>query len=272
MKKCMVVPHANGIDYWFVAQLAASSVFHAYTINSDGITGAPVISSAGPFAPTDWDHGKMIPTVQGNRFANVVERPNYHPVTSTPESLCLHLFDDATGEVSEAATLPDLHRIKGVEFSPSGRYLYVADFWTPVGLSPRRRDLYQYDLEASDVAGSRVLLHSHTSTFPFGSSANVLTLAPNGKIYMAWELFADTLGVIQSPDSVGAQCGFLTEAIQCPSPWINIPAPVKRYHDDALSGQGIIGSTRPIAIGVHPNPSRDRIQFSGLSTLSLIHI
>ncbi|MBK6343731.1 MAG: T9SS type A sorting domain-containing protein [Flavobacteriales bacterium] len=41
---------------------------------------------------------------------------------------------------------------------------------------------------------------------------------------------------------------------------------MKRYHDDALSGQGIIGSTRPIAIGVHPNPSRDRIQFSGLST------
>ena len=264
MKKCMVVPHANGIDYWFVAQLAASNVFHAYSITGAGITGAPVISSVGPSTPMDWDHGKMIPTLQGNRFANVVERLNYHPLTSTPESLCLHLFDDATGEVEEAVVLPDLHRIKGVEFSPSGRYLYVADFWTPAGLSPRRRDLYQYDLEASDVAGSRVLIHTYTTNSTYGSTANVLTLGPNGKIYMALELFADTLGVIQSPDSLGAQCDFAIDAIQCPWPWITLPAPVKRYHDDALSSQRIADSSKPLMTGVHPNPTRDRVQLSGL--------
>jgi hypothetical protein len=45
------------------------------------------------------------------------------------------------------------------------------------------------------------------------------------------------LVLIQSPDCLGAQCAIATEAIQCPSPCINIPAPVKRYHDEALSAK-----------------------------------
>ena len=264
MRKCMALPHANGTDYWFVAQLSGGNTFHAYLVSGAGISGPPVLSSAGPVAPADWFHGKMVPNFQGDRFANVMERSSYSSATATPESLSLLEFDNATGAIQESLTFPDLFRIKGVEFSRNGRYFYVADFLTPIGTSPHRRDLYQYDLENPNVVASRSLIDTYTSNTTYHGSANVLSLGPDGKIYVAGELYADTLGCINAPELPGVQCDFTREALFCPWPWITLPAPVKRYHDDALSGLGIADNPRPMAISLRPNPTHDRIQLSGL--------
>ncbi|MBK8500654.1 MAG: hypothetical protein IPL52_17980 [Flavobacteriales bacterium] len=47
-EKRMVVPHANGIDYWFVGQEIGTNIFQAYPITADGIAEQPVESQSGP--------------------------------------------------------------------------------------------------------------------------------------------------------------------------------------------------------------------------------
>jgi len=115
---------------------------------------------------------------------------------------------------------------------------------------------------------TRVLAHQgvHLLEVALVNTATLHQLRPSAQqsLHLAQlqSVKADQPGLvlIQSPDCLGAQCAIATEAIQCPSPCINIPAPVKRYHDEALSGQAIIGSSRIITLGVQPNPMLDRIR------------
>ncbi len=258
MAKRMVVPHANGVDYWFVASPVGQGLYHAYRITSAGIDTPPVISAAGPVLPADWETGQMVPSFQGDRFASVSLK-HYQDTTTAPGYLYVHEFDRSTGAVQEGFALPDLHVIKGVEFSRSGRYLYVAEI-NDSGPGPVRRDLYQYDLEAADVHGSRVLLNTYTFTPPYYRSS-ALAMGPDGRIYMANET-GDTLSVIRSPDLPGTLCDFVGNALCCGT-ISTLPAPAKWYHDDPGTALGIAQVATP-GITVYPNPAHDRAWVAGL--------
>lgn len=260
MAKRMVVPHANGMDYWFVASPIGQGLYHAYRITSAGIDTPPVISAAGPALPADWGRGQMVPSFQGDRFAAVSLKDALD--TTTVGYLYIHGFDRSTGAVQEGFALPDLHIITGVEFSRSGRYLYVAEVNDSGSVSvPKRRDLYQYDLEAADVHGSRVLLNTYTSTGPYGHTAHTLAMGPDGRIYMA-NLLGDTLSVIRSPDLPGTLCDFVGNALCCGT-FFTLPAPAKWYHDDPGTALGI-AQVATTGITVYPNPAHDRAWVTGL--------
>ncbi|MBK9961971.1 MAG: hypothetical protein IPP06_11770 [Saprospiraceae bacterium] len=70
----------------------------------------------------------------------------YHPYD---DGFFLFDFDRTTGQLSNYRRIPVTDSLVldgGACFSPSGRFLYVGTYW----------DLYQYDLESTDIKGSEV--------------------------------------------------------------------------------------------------------------------
>ncbi|MBK8499949.1 MAG: T9SS type A sorting domain-containing protein [Flavobacteriales bacterium] len=159
--------------------------------------------------------------------------------------------------------MPDLRRAKGAEFSPNGRFLYVADHLEPDG-GQYARYLYQYDLAAPDVLLSRVLLASNIPPFVnYVSSANVLALAPDGRIHVAQEVYDQYLGVIDEPDLPSPACSYVHDGFAIPWTWLDLPAPIKDYHDDPGFSADVLRIAAPANLVVHPNPAVDRINLSG---------
>ncbi|MBL0105598.1 MAG: hypothetical protein IPP51_18530 [Bacteroidetes bacterium] len=107
------------------------------------------------------------------------------------------------------------YRYIGGAFSPNGNYFYSSTNNYP-------SEVYQYDINSSNIFASRVLVASvYAPTFVGG----VLRLAPDNKIYWscAWNdsihynyPYPDTafnstnmnLSVIQDPDLYGTNCSF----------------------------------------------------------------
>ena len=261
-RKRSAVPHANGTDYWMIMQSMGINLFNAYRINGNGVDPVPVMSQTGAWPPDGWVFGKMIPNSQGDRFASVTEPANYDWSDTTSAIAEIFQFNQATGEVTFELALPGLRRVNGIEFSPNGRFLYVAEKHTPVGANqPYSRRLYQYDLESSDPVASRLLIHSHSFSTANLTVLNVLALAPDGRIYQAPDLNGTALGIIRRPNELGAACDYVHEDLECQALIYSVPAPVKRYHDDTLAVvNGVSQLEAPHALPVAPNPAHDHIR------------
>lgn len=261
-RKRFAVPHANGNDYWLVLQPMGINLFQAHAITSAGVDQAPVLSQTGAWMPVGWEYGKMIPSSQGDRFASVMEPLNYNWSDTTSAIAEVFQFNQVTGEVSFELALPGLRRVNGIEFSPSGRFLYVAEKHTPVGANqPYSRRLYQYDLESTDPLASRLLIHSHSFSAANLTVLNVLALAPDGRIYQAPDLNGSALGIIHRPEELGLACDYVHDAFTCQNVIYSLPAPVKRYHDDTLAiANEITKLHSPPALQVSPNPACDHIR------------
>lgn len=261
-KKRMAIAHDNGVDYWFVSQAVGSNAFSAYAVTEDGVTDQPVESQAGFTLPAVMTHGKMIPNSVGDRFVSVSE-PRTHQIDAPVASIIeLFTFDRSSGAVEFVESIPDLLRVKGVEFSPSGRFLYVVDSeWEP----SLRRSLYQYDLTAPDISASRVLVHMYEP--PWGnilSSVNVLALSPDGRIYAALESGEFHLGVINAPDLPAPECAYVHEGFEIPYGWVSLAAPIKSYHDDPGITLGADNEPNASVLRVLPNPVSDELRISGI--------
>jgi len=261
-QKRMAVPHANGTDYWFVSQAVGANSFAAYHVGEDGVTDPPVESEAGSTLPVGMAHGSMIPNSAGDRFVSVSEPLSLQiddPVASIIE---LFTFDRASGSVEFVEAIPDLLRVKGVEFSPSGRFLYVVDSeWEP----SMRRFLYQYDLTALDIPASRTLVHTYEPTWEMELvSTNKLALAPDGRIYVALGPAEFYLGVINAPDLPAPYCGYVHEVFAIPYSWVSLPAPIKSYHDDPGITLGANNEPSASVLRILPNPVSDELRISGI--------
>ena len=264
-RKRFIVPHPNGTDYWLVLQKMGINLFQAHLITSDGVDPSPVLSQTGAWMPDEWVFGKMIPSSQGTRFASVTE-PLSYDWSDTTSALCeVFSFDQTTGEALFEFGLPGLRCVKGVEFSPNGRLLYVAEHSTPLGASqPTTRRLYQYDLESANPIASRLLIHVYSFVNSNLASSNVLALAPDGRIYHAPDLYGTELGIIRRPDELGLACDYVHDGFSCESLIYTVPAPVKRYHDDSLTvAQSVNEGARRGAMQAYPNPAHESLRLHG---------
>ena len=90
--------------------------------------------------------------------------------------------------------------VSGVAFSPSSRFVY-----TVAGSR-----LYQFDLRAKDILGTKSLVGEFDGYFSFQVPVNFyqMMLAPDGQIYMSTPNGTKYLHVIHHPDSLGLACGF----------------------------------------------------------------
>jgi hypothetical protein len=104
--------------------------------------------------------------------------------------------------------------VYGVEFSPSGRYLYYSTlFPLPTNSSPVS-DGYVFQCQLPN--GPPVLVGTHANNQAGDYALGGLQLADDGKIYIAQD--GETkLGVIAHPDMPGTACGLTFGALQLPS-------------------------------------------------------
>src|SRR5690606_30498617 len=116
---------------------------------------------------------------------------------------------------SNEITLSEVGSPYGLEFSSESNYLYFAyDYHEPYDENPSpawlKAELIQYDLNASDIANSAIVIFDeYTPTYQTFTARGALQLALDQKIYYSHTLysgsvyFGHSLSIIHSPNSAG---------------------------------------------------------------------
>ncbi|HZG23102.1 MAG TPA: gliding motility-associated C-terminal domain-containing protein, partial [Chitinophagaceae bacterium] len=211
-EKVTAVKHKNGSDVWVITHAFGVNAFFVYPITCSGLLSFPSVYITGSSivtAPNTRGYMKVSPDGKKLVMANA------------GSSIELFDFDIGTGVISNPKTITSATSPcgpYGAEFSPDSRLLYVTESCNP----PAAYSILQYDLTASDVTASRVVLNTGAS-----NAAGALQLGPDNKIYVAFD-DAGFLGAILSPNTAGTGCNFQKQ-------FVNLPGPAK-------SGMGLPSS------------------------------
>lgn len=194
-EKLCAVRHCNNRDIWVVSKDWNNSNWRCWIVSPSGIS-SPVVSSAGynPNSVNQTAYGQLKSNRTGTKLAaahfGVTGQTNGNRVD-------VYDFNNTTGIVSNSVSLGNVNGAYGVEFSNSGQYLYAAT---------NQGQLYQWDLCASSVTGSKFLLSN------MGAFGGSLQIAPNGRIYIARGTNT-YLSSISFPEVYGFGCFFTNFAI-----------------------------------------------------------
>jgi gliding motility-associated-like protein len=205
-EKLAATLHSNGEDVWVVASKHQTNSFYAYRVSRQGVAACPVISQVGQVQSEFQGYLKFSP--DGTRLA----------VAQALNNLELFTFDACTGTLAPYTVIPkwgtsygNQSHFYGLSFSPNGSKLYVSTGWFFFDGCPK---IYQYDLTAQDIVGSRFMLYDNTADRYncFSQGEGALQLAPDGKIYIAsWSY--NYLHVIPFPDEAGGKAGFVKDGL-----------------------------------------------------------
>lgn len=193
--------HANGRDWWILAQKHNSKKFYRILLDPQGfhnmgtqiVSGVKMYDGMGQacFSP----NGEHYVMYDGVTFDSIIG-----------EFLNIYRFNRCTGMLSHHQQINLLPgSIGGVAFSPNSRYFYHNNFLKA----------YQYDMQASNIAASKTLVAEwdgyHGARFLF------LQLMPDNKIYSSTSTITDVLHVIQYPDEAGTACNYEQHAVHLPT-------------------------------------------------------
>lgn len=186
--------HSNGSEFWVLTTEHDSGIFYAYKVNDSGID-PPVISDAGFNFPLEVSRIKVSPT-----YTKIA--------TKQYENMYLLDFDNSTGLVSNKLIIhTSSAAIDGFCFSPDGNLFYEKAADDLILFSD---SLYQYNLNAPDIAASRLAIANLVWPDPWGINYYLtmdMQIGPNGKIYMNQTCFT-CLDVIHNPNVLGPGCNF----------------------------------------------------------------
>lgn len=189
-EKLTAVRHINGQDTWVLVHGWQTNQFMAFLVTAAGVTASPVLSSIGSVHQGGFNSPRNDYNGLGYmRFSPDGRRLGVARYTSGVE---LFDFDRLTGQVSNPRQLSAMPAY-GLEFSPSGNFLYFTDLNT----------VFQLDLSTGiQVAVSPTLR----------DAKGALLRGPDNRIYVARgnEFY---LGVLNFPDLGGAQSGFQTQGV-----------------------------------------------------------
>jgi len=179
--------HANGRDWWVLAPKSRTNCYFVTLVTPAGIGSPNLVCEGTPWHKYDAS-GQACFTPDGSKFVRFSQNAGLH----------IYDFDNTTGILSNERLIiiEDLSSYPvGASVSPNSRYLYIS------GL----KFLLQYDLEAPDIAASRVLLAVPDNVpDPFVPSVFSLSaLGPDGKIYISSVSTHQSLHVIHRPDCPG---------------------------------------------------------------------
>ncbi len=183
-EKLAVARHCNGNDYWIVTHEWESNRFLAYRLTRSGLIRRPVVSQVGMNHAGSKSNlfGYMRFTIDQSRLAVAIFGASVIQVFN---------FDNSTGQIYAPVSIEYRGEYNftpyGLEFSPSGRYLFANS------LSGFER-LLVFDLWAGsgpDIVRERRYLSDR--------SGGALQLGPDGNIYVSWNS-ENYAGVIRYPD------------------------------------------------------------------------
>jgi outer membrane protein OmpA-like peptidoglycan-associated protein len=205
-EKITAVRHQNGKDTWLLAHELQSNKFLAYLITENGISEMPIESEVGSIhLKIDYSKGSEHYMSAGTQFKSNTDGTNIAlTLRGNLRAAEVFDFDNASGKVSNPVTLPLplTSNPAGIEFSPTGSFLYVA-VATDMG------KIFQYNLQVSSsdkIASTQKWVGTTRGMF------GALQLAPDGKIYLA-RGNKKALGAIQKPDVLGLDCQYEDNAI-----------------------------------------------------------
>ena len=196
-EKLAAVRHANGRDTWVLAHRWNSNAFVAYLVTADGIDSRkPVMSNVGSMnaGPGRNAIGALKFSADGRRVAAALWRET--------NKFEVYDFDRATGKLSKPRSFGPYPEAYGVEFSPSGRFLYGSCNGTGGG----ETQIWQFDL-ASKTAKPQLVGQSKNRKI------GAIQRGPDGRLYVARE-DNPSLGVIQQPDSLGKASRYVDEGVK----------------------------------------------------------
>ncbi|MEZ4856214.1 MAG: T9SS type B sorting domain-containing protein [Gelidibacter sp.] len=218
-EKITAVTHSDGSSIWVITQFM--NKFFAFRVDYNGVNETPVVSTVPQNVyPRINEIGANISAIgymkvspNGKKIAIAHSATTLgSPTTGTKKSgkVLLYDFNNTTGIVSNQKNIISDTYPYGVEFSPNSKLLYitVSNFTTEdIFLSS---DLFQYNLESSDIIGSRQNLKNSSNV------AGALQLAIDGKIYRAgYQIFNSglKLSVINSPNSIGMAANYAHNSV-----------------------------------------------------------
>ena len=197
-EKITAVMHANGVDIWVIGHAWNSNQFLAFLVTATGIDVANPISS---------NTGAVHTGYSGSSRGYLTASPAGDMLALGNEGLQIYelfAFDNATGQISHIATFddPSIDDCYGVEFSPSGQFLYGSERWG--------NDIHQWDVS---LGTDSLIIASHQLVATLGTSAGgALQLAVDNKIYIARN-GTDYLGRINNPNLAGTSCNYVDQAV-----------------------------------------------------------
>ena len=240
------VKHANGRDWWIIVPEFESNCHFKYLFTPEGV-----------FFFDKQCLGKTWTWIDRGGQSVFSPDGNYYIRFNTRNYLNIFSFDRCLGELNNIEQIPFTPiGFAGVAISPNSRFLYamVSD------------SAFQYDLWASDIASSKILIALYDGFQNLGPTRfGLAQLAPDNKIYIASNNLTFNLHVIEYPDSLGTACNFIQHAIELPTDNdIGIPI-YPNYALGPLTGEcdtlpvSTVEPSFSIPIRCYPNPAQEQV-------------
>jgi hypothetical protein len=192
--------HGNGSDWWIVLCEVDSKNYYSFILGSNGL---------------QFHHKGSVDQLIQEGLGQATFSPlgNYMArmdaiTLDEGQYISLFSFDRCSGDF---IYLDQFHTeagyFTGVAFSPNERYLYADEDKT----------LWQWDLWASDIAGSQIVVDTFDGFIEpgwFGTRFGPMKLAPDGRIYISTPGGSSKrFHVVDRPDLPGKSCRFLQHHI-----------------------------------------------------------
>jgi len=213
-EKITAVTHSDGSSIWVITYFMDR--FYSFLVDFNGVNETPVISTVQQMIrPVLNDEGANVSAIgylkvspNGKKIAIAHSSTTVgSPRTGRKKSgkVLLYNFNNSTGTVSNQIELLQGAYPYGVEFSPNSKLLYVTNNFFNESDVLITGDLFQYNLESSNIQGSRQTISSSQNV------AGALQLAIDGRIYRAgYKVLATGLdiSVIKDPNNIGTACNY----------------------------------------------------------------
>jgi len=245
------VRHANGRDWWVLAPEFNGNCYYKILLDPSGpqiVDKQCIGSNWGRYARSGGVHF----TSDGSKYIRC----------HTEYGLNIFDFDRCSGQLSNPLHIPigpqGEFPINCMTLSPSGRFAYYHTL----------KQIYQYDLEAQDIAASKTLVATYDGFVSINQTDFYKSqLAPDGKIYINSFGPVYYLHVIEHPDSAGVACEVRQHAIELPNRHFAAMPNFPNYNLGALPGLCdtiSVGAYAPNGLGkicIAPNPVTDQLRF-----------
>jgi gliding motility-associated-like protein len=208
-EKLAATKHADDKGFWIVGHKTNTDEFHAFSLSETGLNTTPVISSVGIVHTIATAIGEMKGNMKFSPDGTKLAVANFNSGT-----VQLFDFDNSTGIVSNALTLTNASSqfLHGVEFSADSKKLFFAEDFTNFTSTPH---IHQFDLDhaSNDCLLASEYIFNHSDVF---KAFKDLQLGNDKKIYVNYYeggLSIDTLGIINSPELLGASINFIKNGL-----------------------------------------------------------
>ncbi len=203
LEKVTAVGHSNGLSTWVITHQWNSNAYYAYLVTTSGVNMTPVITNIGDniTGNMEWAKGYIKVSPDGKTMAIAFNEKR---------SIDILDFNNSTGVLSNDLEDNNFQVYSsggpyGVEFSPNGKLLYISE-WKD------GHKIFQYNLKAGSpqaILDSRVIVGTvGQNDDPIGA----IQLAPDNRLYIARQNH-DYLSRINSPNTIGVNCGFQADAM-----------------------------------------------------------